>query len=212
VVVADGGRLDLRAPGHALSSFARTVDAGFVPVAATVRLTADGVPVLLGADRLDSQTSGHGSVRTLRLAELRALWLKDGAGRVLDERVPTLDEALVWAKRRGAVLLLRPEGGADPAMLIGHARDTGTLGHMVLRATSAGQARAWRAAWPDARIAAPEGGTIRLGVATARSDAGALAASGHVLVLAADPRAAGAALRAAGRDPGPCLEAGREER
>ncbi len=211
MLVAWGGRLDPRWPDHALSSFGRTADAGAVVIGASVRQTADGVPVLLADRALEAGTNGTGPVDGRTWAEVRALWLKDGAGRLVDERVASLDEALVWARRRAAVLLLKPDG-VEPGAIVARAREAGAMGQTILWARTAAEARDWRARQSGMAVAAPDGGDMRLGVAGTAVEAAPLAATGHVLVATNDPRGAGAVLRAAGREPGPCLGAAREQR
>ena len=65
-----------------------------------VRFTADGVPVLMHDARVDRTTRGSGRVAALRLARLRAMRTNDG------QLVPTLQEVLSDARRRGARVLL----------------------------------------------------------------------------------------------------------
>lgn len=66
--------------------------------------TKDGEIVLMHDPTLDRTTNGTGKVADFTLAELRTLRLKDTEGNVTDYRIPTLDEALQWA--RGKTILV----------------------------------------------------------------------------------------------------------
>jgi glycerophosphoryl diester phosphodiesterase len=70
-----------------------------------VRLSRDGVPVLLHDSTLDRTTTGTGLASDSSSAALRRLSLRDPYGAVTEHRVPTLDEALAWAKGRAILQL-----------------------------------------------------------------------------------------------------------
>lgn len=62
------------------------------------RLTKDSVIVLMHDETLDRTTTGHGKVHDFTWAELKKLYLKDAEGNVTDHRIPTLAEAIEWAR------------------------------------------------------------------------------------------------------------------
>ena len=62
------------------------------------RLTKDSVIVLMHDETLDRTTTGHGKVGDYTWAELKTLRLKDGQGNVTDHRIPTLTDAIDWAR------------------------------------------------------------------------------------------------------------------
>lgn len=62
------------------------------------RLTKDSVIVLLHDATLDRTTTGTGKLSDYTWAELKTLRLKDAAGNVTNNRIPTLDEAIAWAR------------------------------------------------------------------------------------------------------------------
>lgn len=74
-----------------------------------VRLSRDGVLVLMHDETVDRMTDGTGAVADLSAAEIRALRLRAGAGGpnapLTDEHVPTLEEALEAARGKIAVNL-----------------------------------------------------------------------------------------------------------
>ncbi len=91
------------APENTLPAFELAVRQGADAIELDIRLTADGVPVVLHDATLDRTTGGHGRVRALSLAELRevdagARFTLDGGRsfpfRGADVRVPTLAEVL----------------------------------------------------------------------------------------------------------------------
>jgi len=91
------------APENTLPAFDLAVRQGADAIELDVRLTADGVPVVLHDDTLDRTTGGLGPVKALSLAELRevdagARFTLDGGCsfpfRAAEVRIPTLSEVL----------------------------------------------------------------------------------------------------------------------
>ncbi|MEM8492687.1 MAG: glycerophosphodiester phosphodiesterase family protein [Pseudomonadota bacterium] len=66
-----------------------------------VSQTADGELVLLHDDTLDRTTTGSGTLRSKRYRDLADIKLVDNRGRVTDESIPTLAEALTLLDGRG---------------------------------------------------------------------------------------------------------------
>ena len=95
---------------HAPENTLRAIDLAFRSgadaVEVDVRLSRDGVPVILHDDVLDHTTDGSGPAAALTLAELKQLdagsWMDD---RFRFERIPTLEEALATARGRGRLLI-----------------------------------------------------------------------------------------------------------
>jgi glycerophosphoryl diester phosphodiesterase len=79
-------------PENTLAAFAAAARVGADVVELDVRLTADGVPVVLHDADVSATTDGAGPVHTLSLAEVKGLDASRGAGP--RQEVPTLDEAL----------------------------------------------------------------------------------------------------------------------
>jgi len=69
------------------------------------RLTKDSVIVLMHDATLDRTTTGKGKVGDYTLAELKQLKLKDVEGHVTGYRIPTLEEAIRWAKGKTVLIL-----------------------------------------------------------------------------------------------------------
>jgi len=86
VVAHRGASIEL--PENTLAAFDRAVDVGADAVEFDVRLTRDGIPMVMHDPDVSRTTDGLGSVRELTLAELKALRI-DGS-----LEVPTLAESL----------------------------------------------------------------------------------------------------------------------
>jgi len=104
------------APENTLPAFDLAVRQGADAIELDVRLTADGVPVVLHDDTLDRTTGGHGPVKALSLAELRevdagARFTLDGGRsfpfRAAEVRIPTLSEVLRGFPRMPLLLDLK---------------------------------------------------------------------------------------------------------
>lgn len=93
-------------PENSLLAFRNAVALGADYIEFDVHLSKDGEVVVIHDPTLDRTTTGSGAVKGRTIAELRALRLKDRAGAVTDETVPTLDEvAAVAAKGQRRMLL-----------------------------------------------------------------------------------------------------------
>ncbi len=94
-------------PENSIASIRRCIQIGVDIIELDVRVTRDGVPVLLHDDSLDRTTTGTGLVADLNWSDIRELPLKPGAGGEVDanvaQRVPTLEEAL--QEIRGKILI-----------------------------------------------------------------------------------------------------------
>ena len=71
-----------------------------------VHLTKDDALVVIHDDTLDRTTHGTGYVRDHTLAEIRTLDASYGMAPFLGEKVPTLDEVMLWARGAGVTLSL----------------------------------------------------------------------------------------------------------
>jgi glycerophosphoryl diester phosphodiesterase len=92
-------------PENTMASFERGLDLGADWIELDVHLTADGALAVIHDESVDRTTDGHGLVKDHTLEELKLLdagaWFSPAfAG----QRIPTLDEVLVWARERGTVV------------------------------------------------------------------------------------------------------------
>ena len=62
------------------------------------RLTSDSVIVLFHDATLERTSNGTGKLMDLTLTQVKALRLKDRQGKLTEFQIPTLEEAIVWAK------------------------------------------------------------------------------------------------------------------
>ena len=111
-----------------------------------IRLTRDGVPVLMHDATLDRTTTGSGFLSDFDLRDLRgieAVWGGDGERRA---EIPTLEEVLDWAVRADMGLEIELKEAERPRLMIDRLaealRRTGAIGnvqvigfdHVVLKA------------------------------------------------------------------------------
>ncbi|MEK7401028.1 MAG: glycerophosphodiester phosphodiesterase family protein [Gemmatimonadota bacterium] len=84
------------APENTIEGLTRAVEAGADAFEVDVRVTRDGVPVLMHDETVDRTTSGRGLLREMTFAELRTLDASRGASAWSGARaaVPTLEEVL----------------------------------------------------------------------------------------------------------------------
>ncbi len=105
LVSAHRGGAQQGLPENCLATFENTVRHTFAALEIDPRSTKDGAIVLHHDARLERTTTGTGRVADHTLDELRALRLKDPSGAVADHRIPTLDEALQWARGKAILVL-----------------------------------------------------------------------------------------------------------
>ena len=149
-------------PENSLLAFrnaAETLGADFLEF--DVHLSKDGEVVVIHDPTLDRTTDGRGPVRERTLAELRAVHLRDRAGTLTAETVPSLDEVTGLAMRLRRQMLLeikiddrgRPYPGIEEKVLAVLDRHR-AIPATVVMAFDAETWRRVRALRPDARTAA----------------------------------------------------------
>lgn len=109
LVSAHRGGAGVGLPENCLATFAATVGATWAMLEIDLRRTKDGTVVLMHDATLDRTSNGTGPVAARTLAELRSLRLKDGKGQLTDHGIPTLDEAITWARGKALLVLDRKE-------------------------------------------------------------------------------------------------------
>lgn len=103
------------------------------------RLTKDNVIVLMHDSTLERTTTGKGKVADYTWAELKELKLKDSKGNVTAYGIPTLEEALIWA--RGKTILNLDKKDVPLPMLAAKLREWGADSQVMLTVHNAEQAR-----------------------------------------------------------------------
>ena len=101
-------------PENTLLAFEAAARAGADVIEFDLRLTADGVPVVLHDEDLSRTTDGTGLVRETTMADLKGL--DASAGRGPRQEVPTLAEALdaIGRTSAGVDIEVKSLGGPDP--------------------------------------------------------------------------------------------------
>lgn len=92
-------------PENCIATFENTLAHYPATLEIDPRFTKDGKIVLMHDPTLDRTTNGTGKVADHTLAELKKLRLKDTEGNLTDFTIPTLDEALEWAKGKTILVI-----------------------------------------------------------------------------------------------------------
>jgi alkaline phosphatase/alkaline phosphatase D len=92
-------------PENCIETFEHTLTRTFAMLEVDPRMTKDGQVVLHHDATLERTTTGSGRLADKTLGELKQLRLKDSLGRVTEYQIPTLDEALRWAKGKTVLVL-----------------------------------------------------------------------------------------------------------
>lgn len=96
-------------PENCMATFEATVRHGWSMLEIDLRTTKDGTIVLMHDPTLDRTTNGTGPVKDRTLDEVRQLRLKDRQGNLTEHRIPTLDEAMQWARGKAILALDKKE-------------------------------------------------------------------------------------------------------
>lgn len=88
------------APENSLQAIQNCIDMGVDAVEIDVRKTADGEFVLMHDETIDRTTTGSGNVEDWTLDSLKTLFLKNGTSYVTNDKIPTLEEALLLCRGR----------------------------------------------------------------------------------------------------------------
>lgn len=118
-------------PENSLAGIESAIGMGVDIIELDVRMTADGVPVLMHDATLDRTTTGKGRVADWTLDSIRTLYLRNGCAIKTKHRVPTLREAMLAAKGRVLVNLDKSYDIFDhiyPVLV-----ETGTIDHVILK-------------------------------------------------------------------------------
>jgi glycerophosphoryl diester phosphodiesterase len=103
-VVGHRGAMGHR-PENTFASFEHALELGADWIELDVHLTWDGALAVIHDESVDRTTDGHGLVKDHSLAELKLLDAGAWFGSpYAGERIPTLDEALAWARGRGTLV------------------------------------------------------------------------------------------------------------
>lgn len=126
-------------PENSLATFENTLKHTPAFYETDPRLTKDSVIVLMHDETLDRTTTGHGKLADHTWAELQTLRLKDAEGNVTDHRIPTLAEAIEWA--RGKTILNLDKKDVPFSMITAMIRKYKADAFVMLTVHTAEQAR-----------------------------------------------------------------------
>ena len=123
------------APENSLAAIDEAISDGAEIVEVDVRLTSDGVPVLMHDATVDRTTDGKGRVDEMTLAEVKKLHLREGLGSkvatVTHHTVPTLEEAMSEVKNRAMLNL--DKGWDYREQILPVLMATGTVDHGIFK-------------------------------------------------------------------------------
>jgi glycerophosphoryl diester phosphodiesterase len=134
-------------PENCLPTFERTLSRGFAMLEIDPRYTKDGAIVVFHDATLERTSTGKGKVADHTLAELKQLRLKDNDGNVTEFQMPTLDEALEWA--RGKTVLVLDQKDVPVAVRVKKIEEHRAEGHAMLIVNTFKDAQACHAANPN---------------------------------------------------------------
>lgn len=92
-------------PENCIATFENTLRHTWSILEIDPRYTKDSAIVLMHDATLNRTSNGNGKVSDYTLEEIRKLKLKDTKGSITAESIPTLDEALEWAKGKTALII-----------------------------------------------------------------------------------------------------------
>jgi len=116
------------------------------------RLTKDSVIVLLHDATLDRTTSGKGKLSDYTWEEAKQFRLKDKEGHTTPYRIPTLQEAIEWA--RGKTILNLDKKDVPPVMIADMIRRNNAGSFMMVTVHNAEQAKFYYEDDPDRMMSA----------------------------------------------------------
>ncbi len=100
-------------PENCLATFENTLQHTWSVIELDPHFTKDSALVLMHDATLERTSNGKGKVSDMTLQEIRSLKLKDTEGNLTVERIPTLDEALEWAKGKTILILDEKDVSTD---------------------------------------------------------------------------------------------------
>ena len=152
-IVAHRGAMSER-PENTMSAFQRAVELGADIVEIDLRTSKDGRLFILHDETLDRTTNETGPSADFTMEELRELdagsWFNPEYS---DERIPTFEEVLSWARDNEVILLLDlKESGIDyTENVVTEIQNFGNAEKIIIGVRSPEQARQFRQLLPAAR-------------------------------------------------------------
>ena len=92
-------------PENCIATFAKTLEHTWSIMEIDPHYTKDSIIILMHDPTLDRTSTGHGKISDHTFAEIQQLNLKDDRGKETKYKIPTLDEAIEWAKNKTVLIL-----------------------------------------------------------------------------------------------------------
>lgn len=126
-------RADWRnAPENSLQGIQNCIDMGVDMVEIDLKKTKDGHLVVMHDRTINRTTTGKGKPEDYTLAELKAMYLKNGAACKTRHRIPTLEEVMLLCK--GKIMVNIDKGYDYFKEVYAVLEKTGTVDHCVIKA------------------------------------------------------------------------------
>lgn len=139
MISAHRGGVEPGFPENAIETMGNTLAQAPMLMELDVRSTRDGVLVLMHDETLDRTTTGQGLVRETDWAVVKELVLEDNDGTETIYRVPTLEDAIRWAKGK-TILQLDVKRAEDLADVVALIKAEGAEAHALVIVYSVGGA------------------------------------------------------------------------
>ncbi len=109
---------------NSVLSTKKSIEIGVDIIELDVKVTKDGVPVLMHDRTIDRTTNGTGKVEDYTLVELKEFRLRNWLGILTDEQIPTFEEILNIAKGKILIDIDLKTGDIEPVVAV--VKKTGT--------------------------------------------------------------------------------------
>ena len=119
------------APENSIAAIEHSIAIGVDVVELDLQLTKDSVLIVMHDSKLERTTTGKGSVGDWTMDSLRTLKLKNGCGIKTKHHIPTLEEALLFAK--GKVLINLDKADRYFDLLYPVLEKTGTTRQIIMK-------------------------------------------------------------------------------
>ena len=142
-------------PENSLSAAQNSMALGVDILETDIRMTSDGGLVVMHDSSVNRTTNGSGTVASMTLAQVRALYLLGPGDQVSNEIVPTLEELMLAVKGKALVNLDKVDINNITLRnnIMAVLQATGTVDHAIFKGgASASQVATMRAAFPGEPI------------------------------------------------------------
>ena len=118
------------APENSLKALQSCIEQGFDMMELDVKMTKDGILVVMHDQTIDRTTNGKGNVSDYTLEEIRKFRLRNGLGRVTNNEIPTFKELMLVAK--GKILINVDKGNDHLNEVFEVLKETGTTNQSIV--------------------------------------------------------------------------------